>query len=248
MAVPASIDEIEEFTPSVLKNAPVPPVFLLRPAGGREYRDFEHELRRRALTFFTPEDIRAETLNALRQLWSEDAYEANRARLESHWAMLDQGGTPSEDELAAVEELNSRLVRAWPKLAEMIADTMRFNDECGRIAASMFIVGWRGLSVPFSRESGVVPLGRIDEVESALHKLEKEAAENKVEGVLKPGMAFIQLTAAAYGKLALTRSEEKNSSSPPPSTPDPSGSTQPMSKPTGGRKSKASASSESATA
>lgn len=245
MSVPTSIDEIEDFTPSVLRNIPVPPVFRLRPASGREYRGFEHQLRKRALTFHSAEDIRAETLKALRELWSAEAFEANRARLESYWALVDQGGVPDPNDVAAVNELNGRLVKAWPRLAEMIAETMLFNDECGRIAVSMFAVGWSGVPVDYSREAGVVPIEKIDAVESALTEMEKKAKDDRVEGVLAPGVAFAQLTAAAYSRLHLTGDEEKNSSSPPSSAPGLNGSTRRPSKPMRGRKSKASASSES---
>jgi len=245
MAVPASTDELERFTPVSLKNVPVPPVFLLRPADGRELRKFEYRLMAEGLQYHNSEAFRAEMLKGLGQLWSPEDFEANKARLESYWALLDQGGVPDQSDAEAVGELNARLLRAWRPLTAMAADNKRFSDESGRIAASMFVVGWTGLDVAYAREDGAVPLARIDEVEERLAAMEVEAAANKVEGIGKPGTAWMELSTAAYMKLILTRDEEKNLSSPPPSKPGLNGSTKRPSKRTGAAKSKVSASSES---
>ncbi|MEA3044577.1 MAG: hypothetical protein QOH47_2415 [Sphingomonadales bacterium] len=245
MAVPASTDELEEFTPPSLKNAPVPPVFLLRPANGRELRKFEYRLMAEGLQFYSTEAFRAEMLKGLAALWSVDDYPANAARLVSYWTLCDQKGEPDVVEAEFVAELTRRLMRAWPPLSAMAADNQRFSDESGRIAASMFVVGWTGLETAYLRESGSVPLLRIDDVETELAGMEKKAGEAKVEGVGKPGTAFAEVASAAYLRLLLTETERKNSVSPPPSTPALNGSTLTPSKPTAAAKSKTSASSKS---
>lgn len=248
MAIPASVAELDEFTPSSLRNAPVPPVFILRPAAEREFREFEYLGRKHCLRSHDKEAMRAEMLRGLRANWSEETYEKEAARLRSYWALVDQGGEVDPAEEAGVNELVGRLLKHWPPLAEMGADNLRFGEETGRIAVSMFCMGWRGLDVPYSREEGHVPLAAIDKVETELAVLERRLAEDKVEGVAEPGTAFAELTAKAYSRLFLTRDEEKNLPSPPSSPPGLNGSTRKRSTPMAGRKSKASASSESVTA
>jgi hypothetical protein len=200
------------------------------------------------LQFHGTEAFRDEMLKALRALWSSDDFEPNASRLRNFWALCDQNAQSDEDEAAAIRELTERLMRAWPPLSKMAADNKRFSDESGRIAVSMFAVGWTGLEVAYSRDAGSVPLVKIDEVEIELTAMEVKAKADKVEGLAEPGTAFIQLATAAYLRLVLTRDEEKNSSSPPSSKPDPNGSTKRPSKPTGAATSKASASSKSAPA
>lgn len=248
MAVPASSDELERYTPPVLKNVPVPPVFLLRPADGRELRQFEYRLMAEGLQFHGADAFRAQMLVALKELWSPEDFEPHASRLRSYWALCDQNAQVDEAEAAAIRELTERLMRIWPALSRMAADNKRFSDESGRIAASMFIVGWTGLEVSYSRDAGTVPLAKIDKVEIELAAMETKAKADKVEGAADPGTAFVQLATAAYLRLVLTRDEEKNSSSPPPSKPDPLGSTKRPSKRTGAVRSKASASSKSSRA
>ena len=247
-SAPASCDELERFTPAVLANVPAPPVFLLRPASGRELRQFEYRLMAEGLETHGADQFRAEMLKALQALWSPADFEPNAARLRSYWELLDQGGNPDPAESEHVSELTGRLIRAHRPLSKMAADNKRFADESGRIAISKFTVGWEGLDVSYTRESGAVPLERIDEVELALAGIEKKAKENRVEGVGEVGTAFMQLCTAAYLRLMLTKDQEKNSPSPPLSAAAPNGSTKRRSKPTGAARSKAPASSGSATA
>lgn len=246
--IPVEADELQEFVPTVLANLPAPPVFLLRSASGREWRKYQYIMRAEGLEFHSKDAFRAETLKALQELWSPADFEAHSARLRAHWALLDQKGEPDEKEEAAINDLMGRLVREWRPLAVMAADNMRFGEESLGIAASMFVVGWRNVDVPYRRDAGRVPLELLDQVETWLTTTEKKAAEDKIDGVLEPGMAFLQLCNAAYGRLHLTGQEEKNSSSPPHSPPSRNGSTRRRSTRTAGARSKASASSAPAPA
>jgi hypothetical protein len=112
----------------------------------------------------------------------------------------------------------------------------------------MFLVGWSGFDLGYRREDGRVPLALIDDLEDKLQEIETQAIADKVEGVIRPGIAFLEISNAAYRRLHLTGDEEKNSSSPPSSPSTPSGSTTRRSRKTAGASSKASASSESQTA
>lgn len=243
MTIPAEASELEAFTPSVLNNLAVPPVFTLRPASGREWRKYQYIMRAEGLEYHDQEAFRAETLRALKALWSDDDYEPNASRLRNFWLLIDQNGNPDPVEAEAVNELTERLAREWRPLSAMAADNMRFVDESMKIAVSMFVVGWSGVGVPYGREAGRVPLEKIDQLEDWLLAQEKEAKANQVEGVDKPGTAFVQLCNSAYSRLHLTGQEEKNSESPPPAPQGQNGSTKKPSRKTAGARSKASASS-----
>jgi hypothetical protein len=224
MTVPAEASEIEDFTPPSLLNLPSPPVFKLRPATGREWRKYQYVMRAEGLTYHSKEDIRAEMLRALAALYSPDDCASATARLRSYWALLDQSGTPAEADIAAVDDLVARLTREWPPLARAGADNMRFLEESMSIAVSMFVVGWTGLDLSYRRNDGRVPLDLIDELEDALQALERQAKADKVEGVGRPGTAWVELCNAAHARLSLTKEEEKKSSSPPSAPPVRSGS------------------------
>lgn len=246
--IPTESSDIEEFVPPSLANLAAPPVFKLRPANGREFRKYQYVMRAEGLDYHTRDDFRAEMVRALGKLYSPEQAQEAEGRLRSIWEMVDQKVDPDPVEAEALDDLVARLTREWRPLATMGADNMRFQEESLRVAISMFLVGWSSFDLGYRREDGRVPLGLIDDLEDKLQGLEKKAIEDKVEGVLTPGIAFLELSNAAYRRLHLTGDEKKNSSSPPSSPPTRSGSTKRRSRKTAGASSKASASSESKTA
>lgn len=247
MAVPIEADDIESFTPASLTNLPAPPVFKLRPATGREWRTYQYIMRSEGLTYHGTEDIRGEMLRAVDALYTQSEAAAVTARLRAYWALVDQKGEPEEAEAAAVDDLVARLTRAWPALSRAGADNMRFLEESMSIAVSMFVAGWSCLDLVYRREEGRVPLQLIDDLEEKLKEIEAQAIADKVKGVAKPGVAFIELCNAAHSRLSLTREEEKNSSSPP-STPAGRSGSKTRQSPRAASSSKASASSGQAPA
>lgn len=245
MAVPASADELERFTPRSLANLPVPPVFLLRPASEEDFRDYQYLLIERGCRSYTVDDFRAEALKAVEHLYDAESAATAREKMESHWALLDQGGKPDPVEAEHFRVFEERLVDNWEMLAIMRSRAAKSLEEANRAAACMFIMGWSGLSTPYSREMGAVPPTKIAALQRELIELEERGAADKTEGVAKPGTAFMELCAAAFMRMAVSRDEEKNSSSPPSSARTRNGSTRKPSRRTGARKSKASASSGS---
>jgi hypothetical protein len=224
MAVPVEASEIERFTPDSLRNLPAPPVFLLRPATGREWRQYQHALTAEGLMWHSKESYRAEALKGLEQLWSPDAFATGADRLKQHWLLIDQKQPVPPAEQAAVDELSERLARAWPPLSMMLADNERFTAESLKVALSMFLVGWESFDLPYAREAGRVPLPRIDAVETKLSNVAKEALAGNIEGVGAQALPFLQLCVAASAKMNLTEAEEKNSESPPLSSGNRNGS------------------------
>lgn len=246
--VPTEAGEIQGFTPDSLKNIAAPPVFKIRPAGRREWQQYQYLLRSEGLEHNTKEDFRDETLRALRSLYSEEQAQEYGARLRAYWTLIDQKGTPEPAELDAVNDLTERLARTWKPLARMAADNIRFGEESMKIAVSMFLVGWSRIDLPYRKEDGRTPLELLDELEKKLQAIEQQAIDDKVEGVARKGVAYLEIANACFKQLRITEDEEKNSSSPPPSPNDQSGSTKKRSPKTAAASSKASASSESVTA
>lgn len=245
MTIPVEVGELEAFTPASLKNVPVPPAFLLRPASGRDLRRYQKLIRAEGLVYHDQAVFRAVALEALKALWKpESLYEENAARLRSYWELVEQGGDPDQAEKSAFDELIDRLGRADKRLAGLAADNGEFIEETMRIAASMFVSGWSGLDLAYSREEGRVPLELMDKVEEALFDAEQQAVADKIDGAGPPGLAWMQLCNACQTRLRLTRQEEKNSSPPPPAPPGRSGSRTKRSRKTAASSSKASASSE----
>ncbi|HEX5183585.1 MAG TPA: hypothetical protein VFW19_10595 [Allosphingosinicella sp.] len=239
--IPAEGSELELFTPPCLANVAEAPVFKLRPATKRAMRDYRYAMQVEGLQYHSKEAIRAEALRALEALYSPEQFAAVRGVLLDAWLRTDQNIPLAAAEQAEIDDLTSRLIKAWKPLAVMSADNRQFFDESLRIALSLFLIGWSGLDLAFRFEMNRVPLDLLDEVEEALRAIEAKAIGDKVAGVGAEGLAFLQLCTAAQGKMGLSKEQEKNSDSPPSSQPVPNGSTTPSSSKTAGVRSKASA-------
>lgn len=242
--VPVTADEIEDFIPDSLKDIAAPPVFRLKPATGRDLRPYRKAVRVEGLVYHGAEAIRAEVLKALKELWSEENFQAHADRLNAFWAAADQKAEVSDAEAEAIGELMDRLGRAWQPLRQMIADNIEFAEDSLKVAASMFVGGWSNVAVPYRRDAGRVSLQAIDDVADALGELEKSAIADGVEGAGPEGLAFMQLCNAASARLTLGADTEKNSESPSPSSAIPNGSTTTSSAKTADASSQASASSK----
>lgn len=248
MTIAVEASELDTFTPDSLANLAAPPVFTLRPATDRDWRKYQKLLRTEGLVYHDDEEIRAAVLDALQRRWSPDVFEKEAARLRSFWTLLDQKGEPEEEEQQQVGELIQRIFRDDERLGAIEADNAEFVEESLRIAVSMFVMGWSNVEIAYSRENGLVPSGTLTRLARWLADTERKAVEDKVKGVIRPGVAWLQLCNRCQSQLRLTQDEEKNSSSPPPAPQDRSGSTTKPSRKTAAASSKASASSEPAPA
>jgi hypothetical protein len=66
-------------------------------------------------------------------------------------------------------------------------------------------------------------MDRIDEIDAALAKIEIER-QGKIDGIIGPGIAFLELCAEATNSTFLTADDVKNSASPSQSTSSPTSS------------------------
>ncbi len=229
MSIPLDASEISEFTPAALRNAPAPPIFYFRPATERDSRQFWRLCKVEGLVLHTQEDIRAAIKAELRELWDQESYEREMPRLETLWATLDQNAMMpdadqiplSEDELKAHNELMERLGQASRRLRTMAVDNEAFMSDAPKLALGLFLSGWRNVSVAFRREAGAVPLPVLDQLQTAITKLEQQAIADKVEGANFAGEAFLELSMHGFGLMNLTAATEGNSEPPSasPATP-----------------------------
>jgi hypothetical protein len=222
---PIEAAETVAFTPPSLRNLPTPPTFTLRPGTRRDKRLFERLLTEENLRSHDKHAVRDEMLKALKELWSEETFYAEEGRLKSYWDASDQfaelggEGEFNHPDKAHVENLNERIVDAWPPLRKMVADIREVRSESPRHLLRIVLIGWTGIDLPFAREGGTVPVERIDDLEAAIGVLEA-GHKGAVEGV-DPGVAFVQLCLEASKMLFLSEIERKNSVSPSPSTSTP---------------------------
>ena len=241
MSAPLTKDDIEHHIPASLANLATPPVFLLRPATLRDDRAFRRALQLEGLTRHEPAEVRVEIKRGLQAKWAPEDFEQGWTILNEFWdggdrlaAMpLDTDEQKAEfeaakaelDEIApAAELLMTTLADVWPPLRRIVADNSDFDESFHSVAIGMFVVGWKNIDLPYSRQADQVPLDTIFALRKELVKIENAAIADKVEGVV-PGLAYIQLANYVLASMDLNRGAEKNSESPSPNGLTPNGST-----------------------
>lgn len=228
-SIPLEATDILDFTPDSLANIVPKPVFRLKAGSRREREKYQHLVVSEGLRYHTQESLRAETLRGLQELWSPDVFAEQQGRLKAFWDAVEQHHKAIEGvedppafehpDMAAVQALTDEVTRAWPPLRTMGADNLTFTNNSPALMLSIILKGWSNFDCSFGMHGGVIPLDKIEELEEALQSAEQKASAEKIDGVGQPGTAFLQLCAAAGKRLWLSRSEEKNSSSPAPSAP-----------------------------
>lgn len=250
---PLEKSDIEEWTPVSFESLPAPPVFLLRPWTVRDRHRYHDLLIEESLEYYTEQDIRAEILTGLEENWSKDDFDRHSARIQAFWESTDFALESTKDlppeergkkleamidaeEVEQINELQSRLVRAHRRLAVMLAANRQYQREAPKVSLCMFLVGWRNLDLPFSKDGGRPSIETIDKLQIALGKVEKQGLKDRVEGIGIPGLAFNELLLKGVEHLTLSKGEAKNSESPPSSQQTPNGSPKdgPDKKATGG--------------
>lgn len=225
MTYPASTREVEAFTPDSLANMTNPPSFRIRPGGEHEKRTLGKLLVSENLRHHSVADMRAETLNGLRDGWSEEEYAENEGRIKAYWDAYDlyEQQIKGQDEpplfehpdAEAIERLSKEVYDGWRPLRVMAAENADYNHLWPFLILCVMVTGWKNLpDARFRREAGVIPLESIKQVKSVLDTLDKE--EGQISGV-----SFMQLCGRAATLFTLSGQEEKNSVSPSPSSSTP---------------------------
>lgn len=216
MPYPVEASEVDSFTPSSLRNIPTPPAFKFRTVNHRLKRAFRQTAKVEGLEYHSLNDIRDCILEGFKANYTPESYEQGEPRLKAYWEAVDHALKEreklqmSEAEIAHANALISAIVESWLPARVMLAQLDTYNEMIGKIAISVFCIGWSDLNVTFKREADVIPLETVDDVEDALAAAEAQNA--KADGVLK-GLAFIELCNHALSCLGLAKEEEKNSSS-----------------------------------
>jgi len=227
---PAERGEILAFTPDSIANLPSPPVFRIKPGTGRDRRALTKLLISEGLVRHSLADLREETLRGLKAQWSDDVFGEQEGRIRGYWDAFDQHIKEHEGEeeipdfvhadAQAMHDLSKQIFEAWEPLRQMAADNQDYDATWPSLILCVMLAGWSGIDVMCKREAGIVPLESIAELSESLSSIEEENG-GIVDGIVSPGVAFMQLCSEAANRLTLNRSEEKNSASPSPSTSTP---------------------------
>lgn len=228
--IPLEAREEARFTPPALKDEETPPVFVLRAVSRRERGRFEDSLVEAGLLRVTDGDIRDEVIKALTVLYGDDhAEHVDRVKL--FWNALDDwteaGEEMSDDERRErepfvhpdaedVAELENRLYTTWKPLAALHARKIRFQREYPIMVIAATVKRWEGIDSPASLEDGWVTPDAINDMGNVL-------IEARPDG--KGLIAWLELYRACHDRLYISPSAEKNSKSPPQSTPNPQDTT-----------------------
>lgn len=208
-----SASSSERYTPASLANLKAPPVFLLKSCGRRDRERFSRDLIVEGARFHDKHAMRRELMKALRHLWNESDFEAQFPRVQALWDAIDEhevasagGNDPVEftyapAERQRIQELIDRATQAWPPLREIEADNVAYANLFPRLALSRVLTGWENFGLHFKLEWGVVSLHRVDQIETALGRIEDEARAAQVGGVKQTGTAFLELSAAVSNRL-----------------------------------------------
>ncbi|MDQ4421471.1 hypothetical protein OOT33_13670 [Sphingobium sp. DEHP117] len=220
-----------EYTPDSLVNLIEPPKFFLRPVTERERRRLRKLAIQEGLRSHDVAKLREETLNGLRELWSEQVFAEQEGRLRAFWDAYDQHEQEQEGkedpepfehpDKAAMMELSERITRAWAPLLRMVADNNEWDETWPKLIASITVAGWRDLDARYERSEGIVGLDCLDEMEKALDAVEAQAMTDQVDGVIGHGTAFRQLIVRCIRLFSVSKAEEKNSESPSKSSTTP---------------------------
>jgi hypothetical protein len=153
----------DELVPNALLLAAGPPTFVLR----RTVRNGQRELVRLIAAEQPPghrhADLRDEAVVALRRLWPAETAATEIPRVQALWAKLD-AGTISQEDLAALDELQERLAGQWGPLQELALADAAAAWRMRVIALSMTVVDWRGPPVPWRFDGERVDIAALAEV------------------------------------------------------------------------------------
>lgn len=222
--IPLEAREESRFTPPALKDEETPPVFVLRAVSRRERGRFEDSLVEAGLLRVTDEDIRDEIVKALTELYGDD-HAAQVDRVKLFWNALDDWNDAADEmsdeekanreafdhpDAEAVADLEARLFTTWKPLAALHARRARFLREYPIMVITAAVKRWEGIDSPVTLADGWVTPDAINDMGNVL-------LDQYADG--KGHLAWMQLFEAARDRLYVSPSAEKNSKSPPQSTP-----------------------------
>lgn len=228
--VPLEAGKTLAFTPDALKSLDNPPVFNLRAATWREkeHRFFLHRVV--GAVSHGEEAVRAETLNGLRALWTEEQAEQFVPWVEQLWDAQDQFELQSLDDPdlkwefdpdieRAVGELVDRLERTWPPLARMAADYQKYARFEPIVYFAIMVKSWQDIDVKRELDEGYLSI-------DCAYALFEKLIELDVQIGATPGTSATQLRRKCAERMFLDKETEGNSESPSPSETTPPASDQ----------------------
>lgn len=229
--IPVESNEILEFTPKSLINVPDAPVFRLRAPDERHMRRYNALVKDNNLEGFSEAAFNAEKERGILKLWGDEAQPV-LDRFRTNIEMRKQNIDVSQADIDWLTELDERLFEFYTDeigtkiLAVMRRKTQDYWEYSPRYAIATMVCGWKSFDVPYRMESGYMKPEDVRLIDRGLINLEKQAIEDKVDGIIGPGVAFIELWTACLNRTRLTEDEEKNSPAPSPVSSNQEDSTQ----------------------
>jgi hypothetical protein len=219
--IPLDASDVLSFTPASLEKIEGAPVFTLRACTMREKRFHRRLLLESGIRFHDIAKMRAEMLNGLRHLWTPEAFDAHAPMVKALWEARDEFALQQKDDPdlewsydaeieEAVDALEDKIAKSWPRLCEMVADNADYSELTFPIIAAVVVQDITGLPVRKDMDRGYLTLAMMEKVAEELVALERRHG-------LKEGMAWMELSVACSKRMFLTKDEEKNSESPSPS-------------------------------
>lgn len=227
--IPLEASETLVFSPDAFAAVDNPPTFTLRTPTTRDKRFQRRLLNEEGAAQHSREDMRAEMLRGLKELWGEEQFNDHAPKLEEFWRYSDDFAQQSKDDPdlawemdaaleAACMQLENDVAQAWRPLAIMKADNAWAAEANALALVAVSVKSWAGLDVPIALERGYLSVDTAAKVRDALLKLSVKT------GLKEPGAAWSQLFIAALKRMYLDADTEGNSDAASPSATPPASS------------------------
>lgn len=229
--IPVESTEIMEFTPKSLINVPDAPIFRLRAPDERHMRRYNALIVDNNLEGFSAKAFNDVKMEAIKHLWTPEDAQPILDRFRTFLSMVEQNIEIDQAERDWVVALDEQLFEHYVDkngvkiLAQMRRKTNDYWEYTPRYCVGTIVCGWKNLPVPFRLDSGYLKTEDVRQIDRELRKIERAGLEDKVDGVIGEGVAFIELWTACLSRTRLDEDEEKNLPAPSPVSSSPQAST-----------------------
>lgn len=220
--IPVEASEVLAFTPKSLEDRDPKPVFTLRAVTSRDKRFHTRLYREIGLRLHNTEALRAEVLEGLKNLWTQDQYDQHAEVVQTYWEAQDQFAQQAKDDPSlqwsydqaiekAIIDLIGLVEEAWAPLRKMIADNAEFGQMLVPVMVAVVVKNWKGVDHRRVLDRGYLD---IDCAEALLEVVEAEFGKEAVTELFLACAARMRLDEDTAGNSA--------SGSPSETTPVPS--------------------------
>lgn len=147
------------FTPEYYEGAEAAPVYLIKPATGRDLIDYQTLLTSQGIHMPMPMQITAAIRSGIKDRMDADEYAALNDVLDRYEANIEL----NEDESLLFDTACTALrLAGYAPFTQIEAARQRYTLLAPRLAAASFLVGWENVmaaetALEFKRHAGLVP-------------------------------------------------------------------------------------------